>query len=267
MQNINEILKLLNTVNTEKAIDVYIPSLKRDIKFKNINTGQQKRLIKTVIDNPIFQTRLVYAIYEIVSENCLDSNALSALTYLDSIAAVIQLRVVNHGSKYNALISGENYVMDLSTIVENSKTLVYLADENYIESVYTVNVGLPTIIEQYENEKQIRGKTLGTHTEEVNAVEAVGDAFIGEISKFIKEITVEVEGKATPLNYKALRYDQRYQVLEKLPISLVKSIMLYIEKATELQRQLLTFTGTNVKGQTKPAIVPLDSSLFNLNDF
>lgn len=266
MQNIDEILRLLNTVNIEKAIDVYIPSLKKDIKFKNINTGQQKRLIKTVIDNPIFQTRLVYAVYEIVSENCLDSNALSSLTYLDSIAAVIQLRVVNHGNKYNALIGGESYVMDLSTITESSKTLVFLAAEDYTESVYTVNVGLPTVIEQYQNEKQIRGKTLGTHTEEVNAVEAVGDAFIGEISKFIKEITVEVEGKATPLNYKTLSYAQRYQVLEKLPISLVKNIMLYVEKATELQRQLLTFTGTNAKGQSRPAIVPLDSSLFNLND-
>ena len=266
MQNINEILKLLNTVNAEKAIDVYVPTLKREIKFKNINTGQQKRLLKTVIDNPIFQTRLVYAIYEIITENCLDTSVLENLTYLDSISIIIQLRVANHGGTYSALINNEDYSMDLSTIVDNSKAIVFPQTANFTESAYTVNVSLPTITEQYENEKQIRGKTLGTRNEEVNAVEAVGDAFIGEISKFIKEITVEVEGKPTPLNYKTLRYDQRYQVLEKLPISLVKDIMQYVEKTTDLQRQLLTFTGINAKGQTKPAIVPLDSSLFNLND-
>ena len=43
MQNIDEILRLLNTVNIEKAIDVYIPSLKKDIKFKNINYNKKVR--------------------------------------------------------------------------------------------------------------------------------------------------------------------------------------------------------------------------------
>ena len=112
----------------------------------------------------------------------------------------------------------------------------------------------------------MRGKKVTNEAETVNAVEVVGDAFIAEISKYIKEITVNTGDSQVVLNYKNLNYEQRYQVLDKLPVILVKSVMGYIEKVVNLQRQLLTFNGTNVQGEVKLAIVSMDSSLFNLND-
>ena len=49
MQNVNDILKMLDTINADKAVETYVPSLKRVVKFKSINTGQQKNLIKAAM--------------------------------------------------------------------------------------------------------------------------------------------------------------------------------------------------------------------------
>ena len=266
MQNINDILKMLDTINADKAVEIYVPSLKRVVKFKSINTGQQKNLIKAAIDNPIFQTRLVYATYEIISENCLEKDVAKTLTYIDGISILMQLRLHSYGANYLATIQEEVYTMNISSILDNSKAVEFPGLETFTDSVYTINVNIPTIFEHYENEKQMRGKKVTNEAETVNAVEVVGDAFIAEISKYIKEITVNTGDSQVVLNYKNLNYEQRYQVLDKLPVILVKSVMGYIEKVVNLQRQLLTFNGTNVQGEVKLAIVSMDSSLFNLND-
>lgn len=268
-KNITEFLSLLNKVATENACTVYVPTLKKEVKFKNISTLQQKKLIESVVDNPVFQTRLITAMYEIITENCLEKEALQALTYIDGVAVIFQLRVSSYGSKYRAFIEGKEHIMDFSTVVDNAKNLQFLETTTLNDGLYTITIGVPTFKEHYEGEMLLRKEKNLNEAEIVNPGEVVGDAFISEISKFIKTVTInnETPDKAVTIDFKTLNFKQRFSVLDKLPVSLAKEIVMYIEKSQDLQRQLLTFIGTSIDGGSiRKAIVPLDSTLFTLNE-
>lgn len=265
-KNVEDFLTLLNKVAIENACSVYVPSLKKEVKFKNISTLQQKKLIESIVDNPVFQTRLVIAMYEIVAENCLEKEALPFFTFLDGVAAIFQLRISNYGSGYKAFVEGKECIMDLSSIVENAKSLELPESVTLNSGVFTVQISMPSFKEHYETEIVYR-KERTNNSETVNPAEVVGDAFISEISKFIKTISiVKEDSKSVDIDFKTITLQQRFSILDKLPVSLAKEIMGYIEKTQETQRQLLTFSGTSVDGDTKKAIVPLDSALFILNE-
>ena len=53
--NFNDILSVLDTINKEVVLPVFIPSLQKNVNFKTINTGQQKSILKAAVDNRVLQ--------------------------------------------------------------------------------------------------------------------------------------------------------------------------------------------------------------------
>ena len=264
MSNFNDIISVLDTINKENVASVYVPSLKRDVKFKGFTTGQQKLFLKAAVDNPVFQTRFIIACYTLIQENCLERDALAAFTALDGVAILIQLRVSVYGKDFEVEDNNENYKIDLTQIIEKIKTLNIPANKTISEGVFNIVVGAPSLNEQYSLEKQVRGKNLESEQAPAqNINDTIGEAFIGEVSKYIKEIDINVNGEVTNINYSSLPFAKKHQVLEKLPTLVVKGIITYIESITSLQKQLLTVTGTKTTdSSTKEVEVTLNSALF-----
>lgn len=264
MSNFNDIISVLDTINKENVVSVYVPSLKRDVKFKGFTTGQQKLFLKAAVDNPVFQTRFIIACYTLLQENCLEKDALAAFTALDGVAILIQLRVNVYGKDFQVEDNSEAYKVDLTQIVEKIKILDIPAHKTINEGAFNIAVGAPSLYEQYTLEKQVRGKSLESEqapTQNIN--DTIGEAFIGEISKYIKEIELNVNGEVTNINYGSLPFAKKHQVLEKLPTSVVKGVITYIETITTLQKELLTVTGVKtVDSSTKDVEITLNAALF-----
>lgn len=264
MSNFNDIISVLDTINKENVVSVYVPSLKKDVKFKGFTTGQQKLFLKAAVDNPVFQTRFIIACYTLLQENCLEKEALAAFTALDGAAILIQLRVSVYGKDFEMEDNNEAYKIDLTQIIEKVKALDIPAHKTINEGAFNIVVGAPSLYEQYSLEKQVRGKNLEneqTPTQNIN--DTIGEAFIGEVSKYIKDIDINVNGEVTNINYSGLPFTKKHQVLEKLPTSVVKGVITYIETITTLQKQLLTVTGTKVTdSSTKDVELTLNSALF-----
>ena len=136
--------------------------------------------------------------------------------------------------------------------------------ETFTEGSITITVGMPLFTDQYLLEKQVREKTLNDQAT-VTINETIGEAFIGETSKFIKRIEVSVNGQTQDLNYQDLPFPKKYAVLEKLPTKSVKQILKYLEVVSEIQRKVTRIPGVDEAGITQDIDFTVDSSLFALN--
>lgn len=124
---------------------------------------------------------------------------------------------------------------------------------------------MPLLVEQYNLEKQLREKSLNDQQIiSAQLTDTIGDAFVGEVSKFIREITVFHNNNETVLDYKSLTYLKRHAVLEKLPSTLIKNVLKYMEKYVNKQKDILTVTGIDTEtGETANDLILLvDAALF-----
>jgi hypothetical protein len=263
--NFNDILSVLDTINKEVNVPVFVPSLNREVKFKSINTGQQKTLLKAAVDNPVFQTRFTIALYNLILENCTEKSIMPALTTIDSAAIAIQLRVFTNGVDHILQQNNRRFKVNLQDIVDKIKSIPQTKDDTIISDPFTINVGAPTFMEQFNLEKQLREKTVNDQqVMSAQLTETIGDAFIGEVSKFIKEITVTKDGADQQFNYKNLPYTKRHAVLEKIPTTSIKGVLKYMADYVNIQKDFLTITGTDVDtGEVVNDLVLLvDTTLF-----
>jgi len=266
--NFNNIISVLDTINKNATVPVYIPSLKREVKFKNLNTGQQKNLLKAAVDNPVFQTRFTIALYNIIVENCTEKDILISLTTIDSAAIAVQLKIAASGATYTLNQNDKKYKIDLQSVVDKFKASSTLDPETISDTPFTVQVGMPLFVEQYNLEKQLREKDLNDQ-QVVNTqlTETIGDAFIGEVSKFIKEISVFHDNTDESLGYKSLPFTKRHTILEKIPTTVIKNVLNYMEKYVSIQKDILTVTGTDIDTEetVSDLLLSIDTTLFVVN--
>ena len=269
MSDINNVLSILDAINKENTLSFYVPSLKKQVQFKGFNTGQQKALLKAAIDNPVFQTRFIIAVYNIINENCLEREVISALTNIDVVAILLQYRINIYGNSFVVKQDGTEYTVNLQDCIENAKAVTVPTSTTIQNGLFTVKVGPPTLTEQYLLEKQIREKTLSDkdliNPTDINLSETIGDAFSGEVSKYIKEITVVRDGQEQGLGHKAFQFTKKIALLEKIPTAVVKDVLAYVVKVTAAQKQITQIQGVNIDtNKTEQVTVPVDSTLFTL---
>jgi hypothetical protein len=54
--NIKDIINLLQGLDQETTFNLFIPSLQKEVPFKQLTTEQLKRILKTVVDSPVYNT-------------------------------------------------------------------------------------------------------------------------------------------------------------------------------------------------------------------
>ena len=160
MTTIENIVSVLDAFESNNSLSFYIPSLKREIKFKPINTGQQKALLKAAIDNPVFQTRFIVASYKIITENCLEKDVISSLTAIDGNAILVQYKASLYGNEQIIVKDEQEYKIDFSKIVENYKNISLPEQETISDNNITIVIGAPSLQDQYLLESQVRDRNL-----------------------------------------------------------------------------------------------------------
>jgi len=266
--NFNDILSVLDTINNEVTVSVYVPSLTREVKFKTINTGQQKNILKAAVDNPVFQTRFTIALYNIIQENCIESGVVPLLTTIDAAAIAVQLRVSTAGTGYVLFQNNRKFNINLQDIINKFKVVAVPGTDTITGVPFTIQVGSPLYIEQYNLEKQLREKTANDkQILSAQITETIGDAFVGEVSKFIKDINIFYNNQEQQVGYSNLSFAKRHALLEKMPNSIIQDVLKYMEKYVSIQKDLLTVSGTDVEtGEVVSDLTVLvDSTLFIVN--
>ena len=264
-KNFENTISILDSINKENTVSIYVPSLKRVVAFKGITTGQQKSLLKAAVDNPVFRTRFIMASHNIIFENCEEKEILAGLTSVDSLAIMIQYRAAIYGTVYEVEEGDDKYTLDLAESINRIHDLDLPGPKTIVDGQISITVGVPLMTDQYNVENALRRNDLNKVQNSENLNETIGEAFIGEVSKFIKSVVVTVDGTVHDLKYETLSPAQKYIVLEKIPSITVKNLIAYLDDVATKQRHITRLTGKTSKGVEKQIDYIVDSALFAIN--
>lgn len=272
-KDLSEIIKNMKRANNSSSFDVWVPSLKKNISFLEINTSQQKRLLKSIIDSPIYNTQFIKTSYQIIKENCSDDIEICNLTILDKFSILLKLRCVSIGNEMEVEFQSKNdenikykSKIDLEKIYDSIKSKIVNVDSSSIDlGSFIVDCSVPTLITELKLEEDLRN-----HDEnlEINTPEelrkSIGDKFIGELCKYINSITIKGEESNT-YNLGEYNFMERIQIIENLPSKIVDKVLNYMEsvnKEIEKVSLIKKFVTINGKKEEVEYQLNLDSTFF-----
>ena len=231
MNNIQNVLDTLKDYANKNILQIYIPSLKREVGFRPITGAQQKKLYDAGYDNLVFRTKFIIATYEIITENCLDWDITKEFNVLDRLAILLAYRKTLHGdiikSEYGDAAVAES-IDKLAKIQDLAKTIEF--------DKIKIDIEVPKIIEQYKHEKELRYQQTLAKNDVKNFVEALGDMYIGETCTCIKEIYVE----GVLINFKQFTPQEQIAIVETLPVNLINKVGEFIRMLFNLNTEVLT---------------------------
>jgi hypothetical protein len=258
--NFDQALDLLSNYTKEIFINtIWVPSIKKYITVNELSSKQQKNLLSAAIDTNAegYKPFFTKIFYQILLENCQTTKEdVDAFTYYDRLAIAIAMR--KHISKELNVEFSEDLseTVDLSDLVENLKnynhpTLTTLNIEKNGITV-SVQIEIPSIKKEVEYFNNI--PTLKKETTSEILKQAISEAYIAEVSKYIKEI--EIQG--INLGFNDLKTKQKILVLEKLPSAILQAVLKEISAWKEVYNEF--FTVQSSTGDKK--LIDIDTTLF-----
>ena len=273
--SVKDILNILNKVNETFAYEVYVPSLNKYVLFRQINTSQQKRLLKAIIDSPAYNTEFIYALKAIIEENCVENIDINNLTIYDKMIIALSMRAMSIGNEFDIRFTvpvddGSKEIVrkillkdliDKALEVIKIEPIVITDDKN----VYTVYCSLPTISEEYKLEKELRNKTSSIEIKSENQLrETIGEVFINEIVKYIKKINIKNDGEMIEIDLKEVSFKDRLEIIGKLPVLINKNIIGYINNVNKEFEKVLLFK-EQINGKTVEQRLSITADFFTVS--
>lgn len=236
--SINDLINIMDKANDTFAYDVYVPSLDKIVLFREINTAQQKKLVKSIIDSPVFNTEFIFTLKSIIEENCTDSSVnVDELTIYDKLLIAIKMRIYSIGDDLTLTLQCADCGKSHDVNIHLSQLLEKVEDEIDIEytktivdetNTFKIFCELPTMLTEYNLEDEFRRKTKIEVDNEDELRETIGNVFVGEVVKYISKIEVKNEDTVVELDLKSMKFKDRIKLIEKLNVKVLKRIVEYI---------------------------------------
>jgi hypothetical protein len=275
-ENINSILSLLNSEDSKLTFRVLIPSVEQEITFKQLTTEQLKRLLKTIIDSPVYNTEFILTINSIIKENCIDKSIdTGKFTIYDKLFIFFKTRIESISDTYTVKFTDEEInennlsektlpVNLVERLGEFAKLNINFNSIDYQLNEYTITCSLPTVEVENKFEKELHKniKTDINTPEELR--EIIGSTFVNEISKYVTKLQIGEKN----IDLAGYSFKERVKVIERLPTNLINNAIKYIEKYKELIGSLFKInaevkdtTGNSIKLEKE---LPYDATFFNI---
>jgi len=228
MDNFNNILNSLNELT--KSYSVFVPSLNKEIKINGFTAKQQKEAIQCVMDKDFAGISFAILVSEMLLNNLVEK---TPILLSDKNYVLVCLRALSLSSQYKNL-NGET--IDLSAILNNKTPLPdNLKAETITDGDITITIENPTLQTDIFINSETKKKLLSINPNQTLSRESLGDLYIDEILKYIKYIkTPKAEIKSDELTF-----NQKYQIVEKLPLSATTKIVSFINNIKDFEKSLL----------------------------
>lgn len=247
---------LLASIIKEQTFETLLT--KESCTFKQLNTSQLKDLVKTVVDSPLTQAVFNTAISKIMKEACVTEGVdILSLNIFDRLIFILETRINSLSDTITITNENVSYVVDLKEVLKKLRNSISASAEVLNEVTIddgqlSLVCGLPSI----KVENQLNDEVYKNVKADVENIEELrkllGEAFINEIAKTVKSVTVAEQTKDLgTMNFKA-----RIALIESLPASLIKKVIDYVEKYKQVYEKGLEITET--------VSLPIDGSLFSL---
>lgn len=237
MTKVKEIIAALNILSDKNSFEVYLPLLKRNVKFRPLTTKQQKYFYECLKDNVVFNTKFIIATFNIIKENCVELDLVDKITVIDRLFILLAYRKNTLGNTFQIEKDGVIYNANLDDCLKQAEEITL--PQNKLVAVKNVQVELhvPVVVDQYGLEKELR-ETLEIETFEVNQL--VGTVVVNEICKAIKEIWLIENDTATPVGFNGLKYADRIDIIENLPAEVMFDLQEFVGDINVIANKVLT---------------------------
>lgn len=237
--SVTSILSKLNQINESNLISVYVPSAKKEMKFKPISVRQQKDLIKSGLDGILSGIIISNVINQVITDNSVEKYD---FLVVDKIPVILSLRKQSFGSEFISKQDQNETRYDLDLILSKDlaytnigKTELSLDNVNITVTLDVLTLEEDTKINNFQLDKLKKGK-------EEDISETVGSLFIYEILKFITKLEVNKE----EVDMKAYSIKDRLSVVENIPAELNNKILEYIQGFRKEEMDYITVDGNTL---------------------
>lgn len=251
--NVTDILKQLDSLNLSSGTDVYIPSLQRTVKFKNLNLKQQKDLLKSSVDETLTKLTFIVNFFSIIQENIIDTTINTNTLYaFDRSAIALTLRVKGLDSTYTVddeVIDLNDALVQLPSVKPTPDILTSTASIQNLSvelEVPRLNVDRDISAVAVSKIKNIQDRDIKT---------LVGELFIHEIIKFVKSVTFKSETGDQTITFDNIKVDDKIAIIEKFPSTLTSQVLEFIKSYRDFESQFTTINGVNIE---------IDGSFFSI---
>ena len=244
--NMNDILSTMDHLNGKNVYPVYIPSLKRNVMFKEMTTGQEKTIVKTIIDDPIYNSGFIFAIRDIIKQNCAEDLNVDNLTAIDKTAICLTMRQKSIGDSFDYIFKGtsKKKTINISEYIDKVNTLGAIDNKVVGNDRIKVVCKYPTILDEYTLEMEFRDNTINKKVQDdreaVDINTEIGNVFINEVVKYIKEITLHSDESDMVLDMSQFTFKNRIAIVEKIGSTVLAEILKYIEETNKEINKALT---------------------------
>lgn len=248
MDNFNDVLNSLNELT--KSYEIFVPSLGCKVNFNGLTAKQQKEVLQTVLDKDLTGISFSILVSDIIQNNLTDKNI--NLLAIDKNYIIVCLRILSLSSKYKNLNEEE---FDLLQILTNNTPLSNeLKGLTLNDGDLTVKIEIPTIAKDKAINIETRKRILSTNsaTTEISK-EALGELYLNEIIKYIKT----VKTPKTEANFDDMTFNQKFQISERLPLSITSKIVNFINSAKDFEKKLISTSNKDLN-------ITVDPTLFTL---
>lgn len=257
MTSVNDILSAIKEIDKTTAFKVFVPSLNREVKFKQLNTQQFKQIIKTVVDSPLYNTQFIITFNALIKQNCLENIEIDKLTILDKLFIFYVTRIESLSSEYTFDIGTVDLKERYNLFLQNFKNLI---PQNLTYEKYVLVCSLPTLSTENRLEKELHQNINVTVDTPEKFRNILGDTFINEITKFVSELQINDK----KINFEHLNFKNRIKIVEQLPTTIINDVLKYIENYKKIVNSLITFNFTLSNNEIVQRELPLDASFFSI---
>ncbi len=238
--NVNDLLKQLDNINQQALIDVFIPTLKRTVKFKNLTLKQQKNLLKSAIDESLTKLSFNANIYNIIKENSTESIDINTLTTIDRVVIALTLRSTGIDKSYN---NGERDI-NLEEVIANAPSI----ELTNLEHTFTSdNITISLVSPQLKTDFELSNYSLNKLKQQgADLKSVIGELFIYELLKFIKSVTIKNGEEVTEVIFSTIRIEDRIAIAEKFSSNITNIILDFIKAYRILENKFCKIGDTTI---------------------
>jgi hypothetical protein len=250
-----EFYDLLNSVVNDETFDLQLTPASETIKCKQLSTAQLKELIKAVVDSPLTQSAFNTTASKVFKDS-LVSSPVSELNVIDRLLFLIETRIQSLSPTSTVTREEKEIRIDFEKIKQalhkNIKENANLFESKIVQhEKITVDVCVPPLVTETQLNEELY-KNANINVEDADQLRKVlGEAFINEIAKSIKSVTIQDK----TLDLSTVTFKSRLKTIESLPASLIQKVIEYIEGYKKVIDKTLTVDGY---------LIPIDGSLFSV---
>lgn len=271
--NLSDITRIVSKNNKLFAYNIWVPSLKREIRFEEINTLQQKRLIKSLLDESIYNIEFGETFRDILKENCSDSDVnVDKLDVFDKLVIAIGMRINSISPELELTLQIEEDNKKIPTKVNVDLGDLYNKIQELIDSdkfnsnvisnekySFRVTCGIPTVANENYINSELRKQEKNINTEKM--ANSISNAFIGEIVKYVRNVEILQDGEYNLVSWDKIDFKTKTSIVEMFGVHLLREIIDYINTIkTEFNKiDLFKFT---INGKEYEQRLVLDGNFF-----